>query len=292
MTILNGFNITPTSNLLDITQTWVSGTLYQPEDEVSWNGRVWISTKADNTDEPSTNVLTWTDDRPTNSTAFYDEYPATYSENNGIVEIVYEHVNDANMIMLSNIYGTDLKIMIEENGEIKVDETIPLSSYYEPLDWWEYYYKFKDAEFLTDYIYNIERLYFDAKITIKITPRADGIVKIGMVKIGQAEAIACTLAEVSLDRNPSLDLKYFNGKLKPIGGEGWTKINFKVWFSDDGSLKPFLNDLLKNDGKVTGFIGDDTGELLEYSIIGMYNGYAIDYVNRTSTLAVYAVDNY
>lgn len=282
-----------------ITKTLVSNTLveqiepwrnksYDLREEAEYNNKIYRSTKSDNTQEV-TNPLYWHYLRPSNTMAWSDEYPSTVSTSSQDIELVFENVWDATFIAFGNMIGTEIMLRIEEDEKVVLIERIPLLSYEEPQDAWEMEYSWGEVEQLYDYLYTIEQMYADARVTIRVTAR-DGMAQIGILQIGQKTKIGCTYAKVVHERTPLASFVTIENKRHILGGEGWSEKSFTLWFDDEWSLYSAIKKLEKLTAKSNLFIGDDTGNRQEYTIFGIMEGFSFDLESREASFSVYSLD--
>lgn len=294
MTKLEKFEIAPVSNNLplDDESLWVESRdpPYAEGEKVVYQKQIYESVSADNSANP-TDSLRWVYVAPSNRWAWEDEFSTTYSVSSTDIVLEFENINDASVLVFSGVLGESIFIDIFEENELVSSENISLVEYREPMDIWEYYFRFGKSYQRTEYIYKINNFYFNARIKIRITPK-EGESRLGFFRIGQLINVGCTQAQVQIYKNPLVELKRVQGKLLPIGGEGWKEKRFKLRFNRSIDLEQAIQDLDSGDGKFSVFIGDDTGERQEYSIMGAYNGYTLDVYTRTVEISIYAVDTY
>jgi hypothetical protein len=294
MIILNKYNLKSyetSTNLTETVQVWDSGTTYQLYDEVLYNDRIYISAKADNTDNPTKVLTSWKDDRPANYVAQYDNYPTTDAENNDDITLVYEHIPNIEIIALANMWGTELKIKVENSNGVILDKAILLEQTKDTSNWWEYYFLPLEKYQTKDWIEDVATIEHDLTVTITITKK-DSIAKLGLIAIGVSRKLAdCILTNFTIEQNPPLEIKRIDNKIVKFGGDnGWKKYSYQLFFKTPNIYN--IKDLDEFSGKATLFIGDVVDKARLYSCLGVYTGYHFNPKDHTATLEVYSIDNY
>jgi hypothetical protein len=281
------------SSLENIYEDWVEGQSYDFEARVVYQDGVYVSGKDGNTAIP-TDTLSWIFEKPSNRTGLYDNYPTTISKSTQEIVLKYENLNIISMLILSNIVGSTLYITLKKsNGDIVLEREVDLVEYREPTDYWQYCFLFGETTTIKDWIEQIETVEIGLSLEIKIVPNGEGVASIGFLAVGRLVRIGCTHTGLTIDKQPIIEVvRDSSGRLIQFGGSGWKKYNFTLSYNSSQELYESMKDFDEKDGELTIFIGDDIGEILIYTVIGVYMGYSIDVVKGTLAFSVFTVDTY
>ena len=265
---------------------------YAEEVLVRYEEKIYKSMAANNKDVP-TSALKWSYQRPSNQTAWADSFPTTASESDSDIVLEFDHVFDYSVLVFSNMVGTELKIEItRQDGTSVYDKTITLNDYEEPTTWDSYYLDFGDVHQKTEHIENINSFEVDVNIKITLTTRG-GKAKLGLFHIATYINMGCTSADVTIDRSPSAKIIEERGVKRVIGGSSsWRKTSYTLHYTKGQIFYEELKKMDKENTKSGVFIGDDTGDELEYMCVGFYDGYTANPQNKSISIDVYSIDTY
>jgi len=295
MVIGKNITLNPITNTIpvDSVTDWDSGHTYNVGDEAKYNDRVWKSTADDNIgNTPSPTSLKWKYVRPANKVAWNDELPSTVSTSDSDITLIFEGISDAHYIAFGNMIGTELYIKVEEGDNIIVEENIPLIDYDEPQNAWEMEYLWGTKRQLEDYFYNLPNLpSFNAKYTITIKAR-DNQCQLGFLKIGQKRQFGCTLTNINRETSPIKEKKRIDGILQDVGGDSWIRMDYNIWIQPNEDLYLVYKYFAEMQGKSTIFLGDDTGDKMEFAIWGLLDKNRSSPYDRTIEFSVFSKDAY
>lgn len=278
MTIVKPYNIQEfllSSNIQeDSVKIWSSTDIYSVDDEIRFNGKIYISMSDNNQGkQPDISPLRWDYTRPANEVALFDEYPSTISTNQNDDIILEVTSDDATIIALGNLEGNKLKLELTEVGtdtQIEYRE-INLFEYDEPQDIYDYFFTFPDLEDKRHYIGTFGP-YWKSKLKITITKdTSSNNSSIGFIQLGTKKQLGCTVVDtVKFVEKSGIELQRINGKLIPQQTIGYSQLSIPVFIERLQDIYPIRKELSKYKGKPIVILGDDTGENLAYTIIGIY----------------------
>lgn len=277
MTILKSFNVpsllTYSNIQADAVATYVATNSYAVDAEVEYDGRVYVSmADANEGNQPDISPLKWDDDRPANTTALFDDYPSTVSQNIGEDMVLEFDSDDTTLITLGSLRGTVLKLeLIDKNTDEQLHfEEISLFEYEEPQDIYDYFFIFNDVEKKVHHIGGFVP-YFGATLRITVTQDGDGVSAIGFIQFGVGKKLGCTVRDtVKFSNRSGVELQRIRGKLTLVETVGSTSLSLPVYIADVNDVYPIRRELAKHSGKPLVVLGDDTGANLAYTIVGVY----------------------
>lgn len=276
MTILKSFDVetllTSSNIQADSVATYISTTSYDIDQEVAFDGRIYISMANSNKgNQPDFFPLKWDNDRPSNPVALFDDYPATISTNIDEDIILEFDSDDTTLIALGSLFGETLRLELidKSTSEIVYTKEIPLFYYDEPQDIYDYFFVFNELEKRVHFI-RVLPMYFGCTLRITITKESNKS-EIGFIQFGQARKMGCTLRDtVRFNNKSGIELQRIQGKLIPVETVGYSQLSIPIFVEKLEDIYPIRKELNKYRGKPLVILGDDTGENLAYTMIGIY----------------------
>ena len=260
---------------LEPTPTWVSGTSYAKNAEVTWpdpngNVRKWKSLVNSNTDTPGL-TANWFDLGPCNKCAMFDNLVSTQTTAASPLVVEIQPGDVVSNLALINLVGESVKVEIIVDGEEIYESTQSLQGA-EIADWWDYY--FKEDEQITQALFNDLPAYYNP--TIRITLTGAGTVAVGHCVFGSR----AELGSLSLGASSGI-IDYSRKVTDEFGDTEFVRRAFADEFSGQllvgngqlNSLKRTLRDLRATPALWIGIDDDTYRELLV--VFGWYRSHRI-----------------
>ena len=279
MTILKSFD---TQSLLtfsniqkDDIPTYDPSETYSVDTEVQYDGKIYISTADGNSgNQPDISPLKWFYDRFTNDTALFDEYPSTISKNINDDIVLEFDSDDMTLLALGSLEGDSIVVeLIDRATDISLEKReISLKDYEEPQDIYDFFYIFGEVENRNHYIGSFTP-HFGAKLRITIVKdKKTNNSAIGFIQFGTSKKLGCTKRDtISFSERSGVELQRINGKLVVKNTVGFSQMTLPVFIQREEDIYPIRKELAKFRGKPIVILGDDTGENLAYTMIGIYS---------------------
>lgn len=268
---------------LEPTPTWVSGTSYAKDAQVTWpdpsgNVRKWKSLVNSNTDTPGLSA-SWFDLGPCNKCAMFDNLVSTQTTATTPLVVEIQPGDVGSNLALINLVGDSVKVEMIVGG-VEIYESTQSLQGAEIADWWNYY--FLQDEQITQAIFNDLPAYYNP--TIRITLTGVGTVAIGHTVFGPR----VELGSLSLGASSGI-IDYSRKVTDEFGDTKFVRRAFADEFSGQllvgngqlNSLKRALRDLRATPALWVGIDDDTYRELL--IVFGWYRSHriAINYPNHS-----------
>ena len=260
---------------LEPTPTWVSGTSYAKNAEVTWpdpngNVRKWKSLVNTNTDTPGL-TANWFDLGPCNKCAMFDNLVSTQTTATTPLVVEIQPGDVVSNLALINLVGESVKVEMIVDGEEIYESTQSLQGA-EIADWWDYY--FKEDEQITQALFNDLPAYYNP--TIRITLTGTDTVAVGHCVFGSR----AELGSLSLGASSGI-IDYSRKVTDEFGDTEFVQRAFADEFSGQllvgngqlNSLKRTLRDLRATPALWIGIDDDTYRELLV--VFGWYRSHRI-----------------
>lgn len=180
----------------DTTPEWDESTTYSSGDEVLVTGlgengitKKYKSLQDNNTGHyPPDNPDWWEDEGATNKWKMFDNYVTTQTENSSSIDVTFTS-NKISHVALFNVEAEDGTIEVRDSNDTLL-ATYNFSLRLDQSTSWSDYF-FGDFYYRTAYIQQIPYILGEAKIRVVLTKT--GTVKCGMLIVGYAHYLGCTL---------------------------------------------------------------------------------------------------